>query len=355
LTAVILRNKQRIALYGNNNRQIGAGHIMRLFALAQSAEREFEVTFIYKECTRTLLKKFQESGYHTAQIESSALKSVTLTSDFDVVVVDDYDLTDAEWNGLKESGAYLVKLDDALDEMPIVSDLVVNPALDVTEARYRQLTPDAHLCLGPSFTYLRKEFARQTNIPIEDRSKILISLGGTDPHNLSSAILLCLAQAIRDAEVAVLISNDHPQERTIRSVASNHRNTHIYCNPPSVAKIMAESGLAISAAGGTLGELASLGVPTIALVTTNNHKAALYQQHNENWYIPMDIRPFTGMKLTDSVRRYIAEKITESAQDLWTNISLRQKMSADARRLVDTRGCDRIIEHIKASQSAKPS
>jgi UDP-2,4-diacetamido-2,4,6-trideoxy-beta-L-altropyranose hydrolase len=350
---VFLPVKPRVAFYGNNSHGIGAGHIMRLYALAQAAQVFFDITFIYKTCSLPLLNKLHQANFNTQQIAAPLSTDELLPHAFTAIIVDDYDLTTDEWLQLNQLTIFIVKLDDALDHQPIWADFVINPAPNVSLEEYRQRAPNATFCLGPQYTYLRKEFAAQDYIPIAERPDLLIALGGTDPKSLALPLSRAIIDALPEAHVCLLIGQVHQQQRALELLAKQHSNFSIICNPPSVAQIMMQSGLAISAAGGTLGELASQGVPTLALVTVDNQLPALGSPLNNSWYYAIDTRAFDCNQADTQINNDLLSKIKVDAVNLWHDKCLRQDMSDIARQLIDSQGCQRIIRQLIVSIQQK--
>ncbi|WP_168195158.1 UDP-2,4-diacetamido-2,4,6-trideoxy-beta-L-altropyranose hydrolase [Shewanella sp. SNU WT4] len=362
--------KAHIAFYANNSHLIGAGHIMRLYALAEVAAIYFDVTFLYKTCSEALLNKLKQANFTTVQIDAPINHQQLQRLGFSALFIDDYALTLAEWQQLRLLDTYLVKLDDALDNAPILADLIINPAPNCSAAYYQALAPKAQLCLGPTFTYLRQEFAQTHYQMIAQRPNILISLGGTDTKSLALPLVTALMAALPDVQMQLLLGKTHQDQAALTTLAKHKPNLSLICDPPSVAAIMMQSGLAISAAGGTLGELASQGVPTLALVTVDNQVAAMTSPLNNTWYRAIDVRTFVssgfdangfntsgfhspvtqvpppGSISQSAINHDLLNVINAEALSLWHKKCLRQTMSDIARQLIDSQGCQRVINQL---------
>lgn len=317
---------------------------MRLYALAQAGQAFFDICFIYKTCSLPLLEKLHQANFNTQQVAAPLSKDELLPHAFTAIIVDDYHLTKDEWLQLNQLNTVIVKLDDALDSQPILADFVINPAPNVNLAEYQQRAPNATFCLGPQYTYLRKEFAEQHYTSIAKRQKLLITLGGTDPKSLALPLSTAIVDALPEAHVCLLIGKVHQQQLALEQLARQHKNFSIICNPSSVAQIMMQSGLAISAAGGTLGELASQGVPTLALVTVDNQLPALCSPPNNTWYYAIDARASHSAQGDTQINNDLLSKIKVNAVNLWHDKCFRQGMSDSARQLIDSEGCQRVIK-----------
>ena len=338
--------KPKAAFYGNNSHRIGAGHIMRLYALAEAAANQFDIWFVYKTCSEALLNKLKRANFNLLKIPSKLTASELQQHKFDTIIVDDYELTDDEWHHLASTGSYLVKLDDALDDDPILADLIVNPAPNCTQTEYQNRAPHANYCLGPQFTYLRREFITSDFTPLLERPNLLLSLGGTDTKSLALPLSKALLKSLNHCQIQLLLGKPHQDQKPLEALARKHEYFYLICDPQSVAEVMMQSGLAISAAGGTLGELASQGVPTLALVTVDNQLPALTSPLNNTWYQAMDCRHYEQSEPESKSNLELINEIATQAYALWHNKCCRQLMSDKARQLIDGQGCQRIIDRL---------
>lgn len=341
-----LQAKPLCVFYGNSSHKIGAGHIMRLFALAQAAKAYFQILFIYKTCPDALLDKLKEEGFST-RILSSPLAFNELSSfSASVIFIDDYDLTSDEWHTLEQLKLFKVKLDDGLDCSKYFVDLVINPAPNANLESYAKRFPSSQFCLGPKYTYLRKEFSICSFKPLNERKNILITLGGTDSKSLAYPLSKSLLSRLPGTTIQLLLGKQHQDQLNLEQLQQQYSNFSLIYNPASVASIMVEAGLAISAAGGTLGELASMGVPTIALITVDNQTPALESPLNNTWYFAIDLRSACTSEVKCKRTFSLLDKVSEEATNLWHDICKRENMSEQARQLIDSKGCQRIIQKL---------
>jgi len=100
-------------------------------------------------------------------------------------------------------------------------------------------------------------------------------MGGVDPDNYTSHILEQLAKVslgeIR--EIFVVMGSTAPHLKVVQKVAEKLPVTvQVKTNVSNMAELMANSDLAIGAAGATTWERCCLGLPTIQLVVAGNQK-----------------------------------------------------------------------------------
>ena len=323
-----------------------------MLALAQACvTKGLKVSFANYECPNYLLEILRQEGFAVISVPKDFSLTHILAFEASVIVVDDYYLNDEQWQNMRSAHALLVNIDDNLGNKALVSDIIINPATSATTNHYKKRAPQATFCLGPSFALLRKEFTEHAFIDIEQRKQILISLGGADVKNMSLALTISLLQNSQiDADICVLLGGlNNTSLIPLLALANEYDNLFILEKSQQVATLMMQSGLAISAAGGTLNELASAGTPSIALISVDNQKAALSTQLSDAWYCAYDVRSYVANEKGSSDSIYNAnmiEEITVQACKLWRDLCKRKHMSTQARQLIDGKGCERIVEHI---------
>lgn len=348
-------SNQHFVFFANASATIGAGHVMRLFALAQSCVlKGVKVSFASYECPDYLLEALRQEGFAIISVPKDFTRADIQAFEAEVIVVDDYCLSDEQWHYFRASKALLVNIDDELDNKELLSDIIINPSASATSSNYKKRAPQATFCLGPTFALLRKEFIEEAFIDVEQRKSILISLGGADVKNMSLALTHSLLKNTQiDADVYVLLGGLNKRFLApLQALSKKHDNLFIIEKSQQVAALMMQAGLAISAAGGTLAELASAGTPSIALVSVDNQKAALSTQSSHASYYAFDVRNYIAEENGPNDSRYnakIIEQITTQASKLWRDLCKRKLMSTQARQLIDGKGCERVVERILRS------
>jgi len=325
---------------------------MRLLALAEVCfQKGIEVSFASYECPNYLAARLTAQGFSLIKLPFDYKLQHLQAFNADAIVVDDYQVNDEQWRYFRNTTALLVNVDDNINNKTLISDIIVNPAAAAKRADYKKRAPQATLCLGPNFTLLRKEFVNQEYVDIEQRKRILLTLGGADVKNMSLLLARALLQNMPPtADVYVLLGGLNTQSSLpLQALANHHTNLFIIEKSEQVAELMMHSGLAITAAGGTLGELACVGTPSIALVSADNQKAALTVHDAHTWFSAVDVRDFIEVEKNEKDAIHNAnliEVIMSKAYELWNDLSSRKSMSFNARQLIDGHGCERIVDQV---------
>ncbi|WP_372872419.1 UDP-2,4-diacetamido-2,4,6-trideoxy-beta-L-altropyranose hydrolase [Shewanella sp.] len=340
-----------LVFYANASATIGAGHLMRLMALADAfiaAAKKTRVSlktvFWGKSCPDALKQKLHARGFDwqcaPSQLTVSAINSLAA----DMLVVDDYHLNADEWQAISACQTFCVALDDAIAAHHLPVDAVINPAPDLSEASYRQRAGTASLFLGPRYTLLRQEFRVTPQPRFSHRESLLITLGGSDVKSLSIPLVKTLTLSLPDTPITIIVgAMTELSDDSLTAANQGNQPLRVLRNVENMANVMAGCGLAVSAAGGTLGELASMGVPTFALVCVDNQAPALTSSLVDSWYQVSDMRAWQPgpTPFGSPGSHLLLDEVTARVKQLWHNPCKREMMSQKARQIVDSSG---IIE-----------
>lgn len=286
--------------------QIGTGHVMRCLTLAGAlAGHGAECHFICRDHPGNLIDFIGGKGFATHRVTvlspvdtdapgpaHSHWLGATQSQDADAcapilealhpdwLIVDHYAL-DARWElTLAPHYRKLMVIDDLADR-PHACQVLLDQTFGRDAADYRPLVPDAcRLLCGSQYALLRPEFAALRPYSLQRRAQpvlreLLITMGGVDKDNASGQVL----QALRtcplpaDCRITVVMGATAPWLDEVRKLAQDMPwPTRVLVGVSDMARLMADSDLAIGAAGATSWERCCLGVPTIMLVLAENQR-----------------------------------------------------------------------------------
>lgn len=297
----------KFAFRADASKEVGTGHIMRCLTLANAlASNGSKCTFICREHVGNLIDHILSNGHEVyslpmghvvdSDLAHSAWLGATQAQDAkacafllaelepDWLVVDHYSL-DVRWE--REVSRYCGKLmviDDLADRIH-----ECNLLLDQTFGRdakdYRPLVNEgcALLC-GSTYALLRPEYLALRPYSLERRvkpqlKKLLITMGGVDKDNVTTQVLNALRACPlgADCEITVVMGATAPCLADVYQHAQSMPwPTTVRVGVSNMAQLMADSDLAIGAAGGTSWERCCLGLPTIMLVLAENQRAVAH-------------------------------------------------------------------------------
>lgn len=288
--------------------QIGTGHVMRCLTLADVlAERGAECHFICRVHPGNLIDLVRSKGYAayalpcesskspidgrlhhagwlgaTQQHDAQACFPILQAIQPDWLIVDHYAL-DSEWElELKPHYRQLMVIDDLADRFH-QCDLLLDQTFGRDTADYHDWVPThCTLLCGAQYALLRPEFATLRPYSLQRRGNpklrhLLITMGGVDKDNATGQVLDALRSCPLPADcmITVVLGATAPwlSEVNIQAQAMPWF-TKVLVGVSDMARLMADSDIAIGAAGATSWERCCLGLPTAMLVLAENQSYA---------------------------------------------------------------------------------
>lgn len=262
-----------------------------------------QCTFLCREHAGNLIEPIQSRGYNVcvlpmgenldidlaysawlgaSQIEDIQVSAPLLTKlQPDWLVVDHYGL-DSRWESAMTQYCGEVMVIDDLADRYHHCDILLDQTLGRNLDKYCGLVPkDCTLLCGSDFVLLRPEFSALRPYSLQRRmhpklKRLLVTMGGVDKDNVTTEVLRALQSSHLPSgcEITVIVGATAPWQREVQQKAQDMPwNTVVLSGIKNMAEVMAESDLAISAAGSTSWELCCLGLPSIMIVLAENQHA----------------------------------------------------------------------------------
>ena len=345
--------------------QMGIGHVMRCLSLAQILKQNnASIEFICRKHAGNLIDKIHSSGFNVHELEvleefevdnklaHSHWLGATQKKDadncidilkkekIDWLIVDHYAI-DEDWQReLKPFCEKLMVIDDLADRKHRC-DVLLDQTFGRQQENYLGRTPEGcELLLGSEYALLRLEFAKWRAYSLERRSKpefkqLLINMGGVDVDDFTGQVLdeLKTCTLPSDVNITIVMGGTAPHLESVKSKAIMlPYKTEVKVDVGGMAEIMANSDIAIGAAGSTTWERCCLGLPTIQIVTADN-------QIN----IAKNLDFINVIQLNDS-KHQLSRNIDNMS--FFTS-----KMSLASSSIVDDRGASRVEKFITSKEN----
>jgi UDP-2,4-diacetamido-2,4,6-trideoxy-beta-L-altropyranose hydrolase len=350
----------RIAIRVDASFQIGTGHFMRCFTLAEELERRGAIIhFVFRQLpnyleTMLLDRKFRftkigsmldsvaSSGLThsewlgtTQQLDAQQTMEALSGSIWTWLIVDHYALNEVWENTLRPLVKKICVIDDLADRAHDCDLLLDQNFYQGMTKRYEKLVPIAcQLVLGPANALLRREFLLlrpKAKVRSEGVRRILVFFGGVDSLNMTAFTIKSLALAdLQAVEVDVVIGAQHPSVNEVRLLCEAY-GFYCYVQTDRMAEMMMKADLAIGGAGSATWERCCLGLPVLMLSLANN-------QHN----IAQSIDTIGAGKYIGGVGDINEEQLTDTIVNVSSNKQLIYNMSSKAYSLVDGLGAFRV-------------
>lgn len=267
--------------------RIGTGHVMRCLALAQAwQETGGRSTFLTAMDAPLIEERLKADGMFVAHLGSKPgsgddmCETVRMAHQLGAkwVVADGYHFDTQFQRGIKEAGLHLLYVDDAGYAGRFLADLILNQNISANEGLYSNRHADTRLLLGTHYALQRREFWKwrgwKRNVP-DIATNILVTLGGSDPNNVTRQILqLLLLLKTPGLRVRAVVGAANPHWKSLKELAnSSPGRFELIGNTSEMPELMAWADLAVAAGGSTCWELALMGLPMVLLVLADNQRA----------------------------------------------------------------------------------
>lgn len=259
------------------------------------------------------------------------------------LIVDHYAF-DARWHQHVRAtlGCRLVAIDD-LGDRPLAVDFVVdhNPDPD-HRTKYRpSLEGDkTRLLGGPRFALLSPAYRNAVrHVPRPVVRSIGIFMGGVDaPEHSILALHACREVAVFDGPVEIVTTSANPNLRALKAAIGNDPSASLSIDLPDLAGFFSRHDLHIGAGGGATWERCCIGVPAIVLKSAANQTVVIAALREMDAAVTIDAPD------SASVGSAVSRLVGSAAQ--------RRRIAANAARLVDGRGADRVAMAMLADRMA---
>jgi spore coat polysaccharide biosynthesis predicted glycosyltransferase SpsG len=325
---------------------IGMGHLSRAMAVAEAARRQFGMRVLFlRNADQAVAEVLSRNAFDSVVIESGAspgslgaLLHERAAHKESVCIIDSKEDLSGEILVMREQGISVLLLDNFTPARFRVSTNIY----PVVHFDFRSLDWQGYageVLGGAAWVPLAERFAgaRSSVRPLRERKALLVTMGGADPNRLTLKVMDALAGFRSDVAIRVVLgfSCTFVEEVRTRNRETGNRFT-IVERADHMDELMRDAGLAVTALGTTIYELAYLGVPT--MVISNYREDERDERELEKFGCVMPL----GFHANLSV-----EHIRGTAQALWADTHKRNSMSELGLLLIDGLGAERVARKVQ--------
>ncbi len=245
-------------------------------------------------------------------------------------IVDSYHAPRECYHRIAERVRHRVWVDDEA-RLVYPEGVVVNPNPLVAQRIGGGMDVPATLLSGFEYQLLREEFSQPERRGYNsDVQRVLVMMGGTDLRHLSPGVVETILATFPDVSVDVVVPSAE-QRSSWSHLASAKCTLHGLMSAMEIRDLMRTADLAVTAAGQTLCEAASQGLPTLAIGVADNqriHTEALRR---------MGVIRFVGWHDDPDLLSRLGEDLSHMR-----DVGCRRDMGEKGRSAIDGRGVHRI-------------
>ena len=318
-----------VTFWTEGGQSIGMGHVMRCINIARAlAPEEMPMHFLVNNEMPVIERLNQEAFFHVVY-PMNGKHANRLTKG--VVVIDTKRDVSSQVRSLKEDGKKVVLIDNnSTDE----ADAIVMPT-PVYRGHIRPalFSGSSYLIIGDNFREARGEEPISHSGPL----KVLVTMGGADPFNLTEMVLKAL-WPVEGIEVTTVLGPAFRMTETMEEFVKRSGEKFLFAfNVKDMAPLMRASHIAFTAVGTTVYELAYMGVPSVLI---GNYETDA-----------QDLSTLASLGLCSSLgfyRELAPSAISDAAERFRDDAALWAGMAQKARGLTDGCGASRIASLISA-------
>jgi len=327
------------------NTRIGTGHVMRCLALAQAWQAEGGCALFLSQCDSAPLRHRVETagvGFipndNPHPDPADLQKTLALLDELGAswLVLDGYHFDPTYQQAVRAAGHRLLVVDDTAHWPQYHADILLNQNINAEQLSY-VCDADTRRLLGTRYVLLRPEFLAWRDWQHEVSHvarKVLVTLGGSDPDNVTLKVIQALQQVgVPELDAKIIVGPANPHLNTLcRAIESLNGHMQLLTTVTNMPELMAWADMAISAAGSTCWELAFMGLPSVLLLLAENQCAGAKELSkrgvalNLGWH--GQVEP-----------AQIAQVVTE----LSASVRTRTEMASQGQNFVDGDGIDRVL------------
>jgi UDP-2,4-diacetamido-2,4,6-trideoxy-beta-L-altropyranose hydrolase len=329
---------EKILIRADGNKKIGIGHITRCVHLTSYFNRKNEFIFFIKKNSQ--IKNFlQRKNFKVRQLENSnkieeEIKHLKKESG-NKVILDIKNKEDKYYSNYSENFKKVLRIDDSHKTINLFCTFYLNYNLYCKKEYLNLYNKNIKCYLGPEYFILNPLFLKYQNMKrnIKRKSKnILITMGGSDPNNLTIKIIKALVN-IKEIKLNVILGKLFKKRNDIEKIRKlNPQKISKFIDIDNMYEMMLKNDLFIGTGGNTSFEAAFMGIPGILINQTP------LQNYNGISYAKKGV--FKNLGLGSKLKRNLIE---EEIKKITNSQDIRRKMYRNARKLNISTGIKKII------------
>jgi spore coat polysaccharide biosynthesis protein SpsF len=321
--------------------EYGWGHLSRSLAVAEPLRTTHgaEVHFAFRgddSAADTISdREFRVHWFSDEEPEDRWMEKLFAEFDPDALILDvRSDLSPECLSKWRNDGLFVVSIDD-ISSRRLEADLVFYPPVPQVgemdwSGHHGEVVSDWR------WAVVNAEFDPADYRRSSGRSTVLVTMGGSDPHDMTHTAVQGLEEIRADFDAIVVIGDGYRyHDQLVDYLNESTLDPEIHRSSNDMPRLMAGADVAISAYGVTSFELAAMGVPSVQIGLTEDHVRAAKFLERE------------GMALCLGTYQSVEWKdITQATRTLLKCDEQRASMARSCRERVDNGGAKRIADRI---------
>jgi UDP-2,4-diacetamido-2,4,6-trideoxy-beta-L-altropyranose hydrolase len=204
----------------------------------------------------------------------------------------------------------------------------------------RETEKNDKILAGPQYFIFSEEMRaaaeRYARVSSAEVTKILITMGGSDPCDSTPLIIDSLCPAYDKVQFTAILGPGFASKPRFSELKHKYKNLVTIDSPTKMAPYYADSDIAITSGGLTKYETALFGLPSLILGQTLQEEEFC-----------REFESLGTSRYFSSAQDFDGKSLVLAVGELAENFEQRKTMSEKGRSLVDTHGAQRIISYVE--------
>jgi len=337
--------KQKIAIRCITETAKGYGNLYRSITLSESLRKKgHDILFIITK-NQKASKELKTRNFSFTTIphfrskvkECKKISKLLILRKVQTIVIDMREYSEKMSRELKKNDLRVILLDDAWCKNAY-ADLIFNGTFIKKFLHYKKINTDVKLFLGSKYFIADEQFLkhRKKINEIYDKMKyhVVISIGGSDPRNLSSLILKSIS-SLPKIDITIVCGPFFKQRSKITKISKQTKNITIISSPKNIWKIFQKADVVISNAGNTLFELSIMRIPTLCIPMIKHQEPYVKEFISRGFAISLGKPSILNQGI-----------IQNKLKNVLNDKQLRKNMYLAASEIMDGKGLSRVVLQI---------
>lgn len=264
---------------------MGTGHVMRCLALAQGWQDIGGIArFACHQLPESMSQRLQEEEILLEPIDAlpgssedfEQLLAIARRRKPTAVAIDGYQFGQSYVDSVASLDATTLLIDDYGQLGEYRTSFVLNQNAGADEALYANRRTQTQLLLGPEYALIRRELrCAEGRDRLRDGTvgKILVTLGGSDPDNVTEVVVRGLME-LSDSQLQfrVIVGGLNPHLPQLKTLVSRDSRFQLLQSVRNMAEEYVWADLAICAGGSSNWEMCCFGIPRLVIVIAENQR-----------------------------------------------------------------------------------
>lgn len=175
----------------------------------------------------------------------------------------------------------IITIDDP-ENKRLLSDIAIYPPVpQVYKMKWENYKGE--LSVGWEYVIIKDEFLKSSIPKMNSKLKILVSMGGTDPLNMTNFVIASLNQVKKEFEIIIVLGPGYQYYKNLKLLLDKtNLDYEIIRNPTSFSQIIRIVDFGIISFGQTAYEFTALGIPALYICLSDDHNisSSLFESSN---------------------------------------------------------------------------